>query len=80
MVVQDRYVVLCFEELDEDLISTHYYLDAYDLASGEKFIDWRETPGLLVGGGDLALFAEEAEGDDFNAPGYLVGYRIEALK
>jgi len=60
-IVQDQYLVLSFKELQRDLVSNRYYLESFDLQSGEKVLNWAMAPGKLLHGGDGLYFFIDAE-------------------
>ena len=67
-VVDDRYLWVCFQELQEDMRTYKYFVDVYDLdADNQKIISWREMPGRLYDGGRAAYFVEaiESKNDDY---------------
>jgi len=60
-VVQDRYLVLSFMNLEKDLVTIKHYLEGFDLQSGQKVLNWVEAPGKLLHGGDGLYFFIDAD-------------------
>lgn len=62
-IVKDRYLWVCFEELQKDLRSKKYYIDVYDVQTNKKLVNWKEVPARLQAGGEFAYFVFETEKD-----------------
>lgn len=60
-VLNARYVVIAYELLEDDLISTQQYLDVLDLKTKKLTMRWRKAPGELLFGGDKLYFAIEGD-------------------
>jgi len=60
-VEQNRYLWLCFSQMNDDLRGYTYHVDVYDLETGEKLIQWQEMAGRLYTGGRFAYFIEEID-------------------
>jgi hypothetical protein len=69
IVLSKNYLLLCFEELQQDLLTKKYFLEAYDLKTKNKVIQWREIPGRLLQGGDQVWFVEDS-GHEFRIAAY----------
>jgi len=76
-IVEDQYLVLCFKNLAEDLITSEYFIEVYDLVQDKKIISWKQMPGPLRAGGGLAYFSEDAVSDS-DYVDKIVGYKIES--
>lgn len=63
-VFRDQYLVLGFQELDEDLITTNYFIDVYDLKTSEKVVSWKKMNQILLGGGKYLYFSKGIDEDD----------------
>ena len=77
-IVKDRYLWLCFEELQDDLRTKRYFVDVYDLTTGTKMLSWQEMPGRLYDGGQLAYFVQDVGGiteGEYDLE--IVGYSVE---
>lgn len=60
-IVQDRYLVLSFKNLAQDLVTIKHYLEGFDLQSRKKVLNWAEAPGKLLHGGDGLYFFIDAD-------------------
>ena len=79
-VVDDQYVLVCFSDLEDDYRTVTYHLDAYELSTGKKVVNWKKVKGPLMKGGSRAWFFEEPEiggGDD---SAWLAGYQVGDLQ
>jgi len=55
-IVENRYLLYSFKHLEEDLLTTSYFLECFDLKESKKVVKWRTAPGKLVSGGENAYF------------------------
>lgn len=60
-IIEGRYLVYSFKHLEDDLISTSYFLEGFDLKEGNKVLNWKSAPGKLISGGKYAYFFVESE-------------------
>jgi hypothetical protein len=60
-IESDRYLWLCFSQMNQDLRSYTYHVDVYDLETGKKIVQWRKMEGRLYTGGRYAYFIEEID-------------------
>jgi len=78
-VEKDRYLWLCFSEMANDLKSTNYFVEIYDLESGRKIVSWQKMPGRLYDGGDRAYFIiEEDGGTNTGEDLFIAGFNVSS--
>lgn len=64
-VYRDRFLIIGFQELDQDLITTNHFIDVYDLKTQEKVVSWKKMDRVLLGGGNYVYFSKGIdEGSD----------------
>lgn len=76
-VERDRFVWLCYRNLQENLLTREYFVDVYDLVSGQKIIQWHQTKGRLLKGGEYAYFVEDRDEGDNDYQLFLKGYQVK---
>jgi len=77
VAVSDGFLWVCFGELQNDLRSTNYYVDIYDLSNNSKVVSWKKMNGRLYRGGEKAWFIEETPQSDGGYGLEIKGYRVE---
>jgi len=65
-LIDDSILLLCFEEIDDDLATRNYYVDGYQVVNMKKIISWQKIPGKLLAGGKFAYISlpETNDNDD----------------